>query len=271
MPRVSVIMPFYNAARYLKQSVESILNQTFRDFEFILIDDGSTDGSYEIASNFKDPRIVLHRQDNQGLTRSLNRALAMVSPDAEFVARMDADDWSYPARFERQVRFLEAHRDIAGVGCWYEIIDESDRVLKTVRPSPAPSAVRRSLAWHASIMHPSLLVQKYYLLKIGGYDERYRYAQDRDLLLRITRSYKLSLVPEVLLKYRNASSSVSVKSEKEQKISSCRVLYRAVCRGDCSVLFLAGVAYKALGAYMPMSVIRIQRLLWRLLGLRLVR
>jgi glycosyltransferase involved in cell wall biosynthesis len=100
MPRVSVIMPFYNAARYLKQSVESILNQTFRDFEFILIDDGSTDGSYDIARGFNDERIVLHRQErNMGLIRSLNRALAMVSSDVEFVARMDADDWSYPARF----------------------------------------------------------------------------------------------------------------------------------------------------------------------------
>jgi GT2 family glycosyltransferase len=120
-------------------------------------------------------------------------------------------------------------------------------------------------------MHPSLMVRKTVLLKVGGYDERYCYAEDRDLLLRITRSQKLSLVAEVLLKYRNASSSVSVKSEKEQKISSCRVLYRAVCHGDCSVLFLVGVAYKALGAYMPMSVIRIQRFLWRLLGLRFVR
>jgi len=272
MPRISVIMPFYNAARYLRQSIESILNQTFGDFEFILIDDGSTDGSYDIARGFNDRRIILFRQErNMGLTRSLNKALAMVSPDAEFVARMDADDWSYPTRFERQVRFLEAHRDIAGVGCWYEIIGESARVLKTVRPSPAPSAVRRSLIWHSSIMHPSLMVRKEVLEKLGGYDEMYRFAEDRDLLLRITQTYKMSLVPEVLLKYRTSYASVSIQREREQKKASCLALYRAMCRGYCSPLLLIGVVHKALGAYLPMSVIKLQRSLWCLLRLRFVK
>jgi glycosyltransferase involved in cell wall biosynthesis len=261
-------MPFYNAARYLKQSVESILNQTFRDFEFILIDDGSTDGSYEIASNFKDPRIVLHRQDNQGLTRSLNRALAMVSPDAEFVARMDADDWSYPARFERQVRFLEAHRAIAGVGCWYELVDETGKIIEVVCPNPAPSSVRRSLCWDIALVHPSLIVRRDILKRVGGYDERYRYAQDRDLLLRMARHYAVSLVPEVLLKYRQPGTCK--QHEIEQKRACCRVLCRAICRGDCSapgnaVLLLLRYA---LTAYLPKNIIRLQRTLWCRLGLR---
>jgi len=114
-PKISVIMSVYNGEKYLREAIESILNQTFRDFEFIIINDGSTDKTSEILSSYNDPRIVIiNNKRNIGLTKSLNKGLKMVK--GEYIARQDADDVSLPERLERMVNFLDMNRDVGLLG-----------------------------------------------------------------------------------------------------------------------------------------------------------
>ncbi len=130
VPRVSVLMSVYNGERFLRDSVESILGQTFTDFEFLILDDGSTDSTCEILEEYanKDARIVLVRNDrNLGLTRSLNKGLRLVR--GEYLARQDADDISLPKRLEMQVKFLDAHPEVGVVGSALEIIDENGNTI----------------------------------------------------------------------------------------------------------------------------------------------
>ena len=127
--KISVIMAVYNGAGTLKESIESVLNQTFRDFEFIIVNDGSTDDTDKIIGVYRklDARIVVIEHKNQGLTRSLNIALGKAK--GEYIARQDADDVSLPQRFQRQVQFLDAQNRIGFVGCNYGLIDREGRVF----------------------------------------------------------------------------------------------------------------------------------------------
>jgi GT2 family glycosyltransferase len=209
-PRVSVLMAVYNGERYLKQAVESILAQSFEDFEFIVVDDGSTDSSLKSLEQYaaRDTRIRFITLPNAGLTRSLNEGLAIAT--GEFVARMDADDIAMPQRFARQVAFLDAHPDIALVGCGYELIDEKDRILDMEIPVGDDEAIQhRHLRGLTTICHPCVMARRQSLASIGGYDESFRVAQDLDLYLRLGEIGRLANLPAVLMKYRYHSHSTS--------------------------------------------------------------
>jgi glycosyltransferase involved in cell wall biosynthesis len=133
-PLISVVMPVYNAAQYLREAIDSILNQTFRDFEFIIINDGSTDRSLEIIQSYNDDRIRLINQKNTGLAKALNNGIAIAKSD--FIARMDADDISIPERLTSQFSFLESNVDVVAVGSNAEVIDkEGNHVYCTAQPS----------------------------------------------------------------------------------------------------------------------------------------
>ena len=131
-PKVSVVMSVYNGERYLSEAIESILQQTFTDFEFIIVDDGSTDGTGSILGNCTDSSIVhLRNRENIGLTRALNRGLEVAS--GEFVARQDVDDVSFPSRLARQVSYLEKNPSVGVLGTQMEMVDESKRVVRTYK------------------------------------------------------------------------------------------------------------------------------------------
>jgi glycosyltransferase involved in cell wall biosynthesis len=209
-PRVSVLMAVYNGERYLKAAVESILAQSFEDFEFIIVDDGSTDRSPAQLRNYadRDARIRLISSAKAGLTRSLNKGLAIAA--GEFVARMDADDIARPERFAQQVAFLDAHPNTALVGCGYDLIDEKDRVLDTVIPVADDKAIQdRHLRGLTTICHPCMMARHQSLSNIGGYDESYPVAQDLDLYLRLGETGELANLPALLMKYRYHSRSTS--------------------------------------------------------------
>jgi len=203
-------MAVYNGERYLKWAVESILAQSLQDFQFIFVDDGSTDRSLTLLHQYarRDPRIHLISLPHAGLTRSLNIALS--SATGEFLARMDADDIARPERFAEQVAFLDAHPDIVLVGCGYELIDTKDRILETVIPVADDQTIQdRHLRGLTTICHPCVMARRQSLTGIGGYDESYPVAQDLDLYLRIGETGKLANLPAVLMKYRYHSHSTS--------------------------------------------------------------
>jgi len=215
---VCVLLAVHNGERYLRQAVQSVLDQTFADFDFLIIDDGSTDSSPQILREFAsvDPRIQLVTQPNAGLTRSLNHGLKLAQN--EFVARMDGDDVCPPARLAVQVDFLLNHSDVSLVGSNVEFID----------PQGCPIGLKPGLILEHEridadllrkgwpIVHPAVMMRRSAVMEIGGYNEAYATNQDHDLFLRLAERGRLANLPQTLLKYRQHFDSVSLVKFTQQ-------------------------------------------------------
>ncbi|HDL01964.1 MAG TPA: glycosyltransferase, partial [candidate division Zixibacteria bacterium] len=181
-PKVTVLMSVYNDERYLSESVDSILNQTYKDFEFLIINDGSTDRSREILESYSDPRIRLVRNDgNIGLTRSLNKGLALAM--GEYIARMDADDISLPERLEKQVGFLDADSSVGVLGINSLLIDEDGNVLEKLQRPVTHDSIMAEMLTENRFVHSSVMLRKKLLKMSGYYDEKLDMAQDYELFL----------------------------------------------------------------------------------------
>ena len=211
-------MPVYNGERFLRDSVESILGQTFTDFEFLILDDGSTDSTWEILQRYaeKDTRIVLIRNErNIGLTKSLNKGLNLAR--GEYLARQDADDISLPQRLELQVKFLAAHPEVSLVGTGMKIIDENGNILRLQQPPADHESITAELLLkNHAIGHSTVIARLSALKEFGGYDERFPFAQDYDLWWRLSRKKKIANLPEILVRWRDAPGNISRESRKEQ-------------------------------------------------------
>ncbi|MBA7555263.1 Undecaprenyl-phosphate 4-deoxy-4-formamido-L-arabinose transferase [subsurface metagenome] len=157
-PYISVIMPCYNGAQYLREAIESILNQTFHDFEFVIINDGSTDASQEIIDSFNDDRMLVIQQKNMGITKSLNKGLEMAR--GEYIARQDADDISFPDRFEKQVAYLDAHPEVAVLGGAIIRIDEKGNPLNKFVFPQSHEKITKKLYKDNQIVHSLLRIDK---------------------------------------------------------------------------------------------------------------
>jgi glycosyltransferase involved in cell wall biosynthesis len=209
-PAISVLMPVYNAERYLIQAVDSILNQTFTDFEFLIIDDGSTDGSRVILERYAaaDPRIRLVSRPNTGYAVALNEMIGMAR--GEFLARMDSDDVARPDRFEHQAAFLKSHPEVVCVGGWIQLIDAAGRRL-TRQQTPTDNESLQNLALQGGMPmgHPTLMYRRQAVEAIGRYRTDFMPAEDVDLILRIGEQGQLAALPRVVLDYRLHSQSVS--------------------------------------------------------------
>ena len=202
-------MPVYNGERSLREAIGSILAQTFTDFEFLIVNDGSTDLTGRIVREFSDPRIrVIENPDNVGLQKSLNAGLRLAK--GAYVARQDADDISEPQRLERQYAYMEANRDVALLGCWYREIDAQGQVRAKVRPSSDPTELQWALLFYCPFVHSGVMFRRTQFLEgIGFYDEAIRYGEDHDLWLRASRLKPLTNYPEYLVRYRLNPHSMS--------------------------------------------------------------
>lgn len=227
-PHVSVIMSVYNGGRYLKKAIESILRQSFQNFEFIIIDDGSTDETWSILSSVDDPRVIVKRNSmNMGLAATLNKAARMSR--ANYLARMDADDISLPHRLEKQMAFLEAHPEVVVVGSSFYKIDENGKVLEIVKV-PCRSKEIYEVLWSRNCLaHGTVVMRKDVFFRYGGYDESYSCAQDYELWLRLAQSEKLANIEEPLYCWRSSPSCVSNLRATEQKMYARKALSKA-CR-----------------------------------------
>ena len=209
-PRVTVLLPSYNAERYLGQSVESILHQTFTDFEFLIIDDGSTDGAVEILRRYakQDPRIRLILRENRGLVATLNEGLEKAR--APLLARMDNDDEAVPDRLEKQVAFLDVHPEVMCVASAFTFMDESWRLLTTLYPPEHDEDLQKlCLAGHCPICDPASMFRREAALAAGGFNPELELAQDLDMWLRLGEMGKLACIQEPLLRYRLHTGSLS--------------------------------------------------------------
>ena len=230
IPRVSVILPVYNGGRYLAAAVDSILAQTFRDFELIAVDDGSTDETLALLEQWArgDGRMLCVRQDHAGLIAALNRGLTLAR--GEFIARMDHDDISQPDRFARQVEFLDAHLDVAVVGSAVTLIDERGHAIRDVRYPETPAAIAEFLRAGSALAHPAVMMRRAAVIAVGGYRPAYQHAEDYDLWLRMAEEYALANLPDRLLLYRQRRDKLSIASALEQRLAAIIARFAARCR-----------------------------------------
>jgi len=208
-PLISVILPVYFGERYLRESVESILTQTFRDFEFIIFDDGSADGSRKILESYDDPRIRLVFQENAGLPETLNRAIALCR--GRYIARQDHDDISLPTRLQKQFEFLEANLDYAMVGTGADIWSE-EKVSDRYHAHPTDfSSLRFELLFNNPFVHSSLMFRSQVFQELGLYstDPARQPPEDYELISRIARRYPIANLKERLMIYRETMNSMS--------------------------------------------------------------
>ena len=219
-PKVSVIMPVYNAGEYLMEAIESILNQTFTDFEFIIIDDGSTDNSLNIINTYNDPRIILVRNEtNLKLIASLNKGIKLAN--GKYIARMDADDISLPERLAKQVEFMDQHHNIAVCGTWVEVFCEYGQTFW--RFPDNSDGIKCMLIFGCCIAHPSVVLRKSILDTGFCYSQLYPHAEDYGLWVQIAQKHQIANLPQVLLKYRVSESQKSAKEEQQVNEGTAKI------------------------------------------------
>lgn len=228
-PRVSVLMPVYNGEKYVAEAIDSILAQTFEDFEFLIINDGSTDGTREILERYaaQDGRIrVLHRE-NRGITPTLNELLELARGD--LAARMDSDDIAFPDRFAQQVRHFDENPDCVLVGGAVVIIDPKGRELHSrTAPLLHHEIVDGFLGRKGHpLCHPATMFRRGRAIESGGYREGYIHAEDLDFFLRLAEVGKLANLAAPLLKYREHGGKVSAKFARLQGETTRRILMEA--------------------------------------------
>ena len=209
-PVLSIIMPLYNSERFIGQAIQSILTQSFKDFELIIIDDASSDGSLDIVKEFKDSRIrILRNEKNQGISFTRNKGLNVAS--GRFIAPFDSDDVAMPDKFEKQVRFLESHPGYGMIGSWARLIDQNGNFLKKRWKLQAkPEAIAAILLFRNYFCHSSI-VMRCEAIPFGGYDERLQLDEDYKMWIEIARKWKVWNLQEYLLHYRVHSDSITRK------------------------------------------------------------
>ncbi len=213
-PLISVVLPVYNGERYLAEAIDSILAQTFMDFELIMINDGSTDSSLDILQKYqeRDGRIRLVSRENRNLATTLNDSIAMAR--GKWIARMDQDDISMPFRLERQVDWLEKNNaDLCG--CWVKFF--GGRGHHTWKGWKTDRAIKVDMMFKSPFVHPSVMMRTE-LVRELKYDKAHEKAEDYDLWVRAAMSgWNMCNIPEVLFMYRKHSTQISVQSAQAQK------------------------------------------------------
>lgn len=215
MPEVSVIVPIYNGRKTLSAAVRSLLSQSWTDFEIIAIDDGSTDGSYDLVAGIADPRISLHRQTNQGLAATLNRGIEMAQ--GRFIARLDQDDLALPERFARQVSMLTEHPEVALLGTWAQIYASEQPTDRYHRHPASAEAINLALQFDNPFVHSSVMMRADALRSTGGYHvhEVRGFPEDYELWSRMAGRFRVANLPEVLTIYREVPGSITRVSVEE--------------------------------------------------------
>lgn len=215
MPIVSVILPVYNCEKYISESIDSILQQTFTNFELLVIDDGSSDGTFHKIKEFNDPRIIVISQKNKGLPCTLNESFEKAR--GKYIARQDADDYSFPDRLGRQVDFLDNNPEIALVGTWAEIWVETEKTNRSLKHSTNSKLIKFDLLFDSAFVHSSIMLRKSLFSDIGGYIPIFKPVEDYEYWTRIAAKYEVANIPDVLHAYRELPASM-IRADPEKNL-----------------------------------------------------
>lgn len=220
-PRITLLMPVYNGEKYLRVAIDSLLQQTYKNFELLIIDDGSSDNSIDIVKSYSDSRIRFDSNGrNLGLIATLNKGFDLAQ--GEFIARMDCDDISLPKRLERQLQYLEQNPDVGLVGSWFEKMQGSRST--TVKTPVDDASIRFFLLFDNAFLHSSILLRRSLVERMQlRFDTDFPYAEDYELWARISRHTRVANLPEVLVRYRDHAENTSNRFRKEQNATADRV------------------------------------------------
>ena len=233
-PKLSVVMSCYNAQQTVQKAIDSILNQSFRDFEFIIIDDASSDLTSEILARYQqqDNRItILTNQSNQGLSYSLNRGIRYAK--TPLIARMDADDIAYLSRLKEQFDFMHSHQEVDILGTAVRYIDESGKPIKAMQLPTENEAIKARVFKKTLVFHPTVMIKKQVFEQHGYYDPQLRWAEDADLWYRIYDKIVFHNLSQVLLDY-------TLKPQINRKIllNNLRVKWRNLNQRGLTIEYL---------------------------------
>ena len=227
MPTVSIIMPMYNSVKYVKQAIESLLNQTYRDIEVIAINDGSKDGCADVVRSIRDDRLIFIDRENKGFLATLNECIEM--SQGKYIARLDDDDWCYPTRIEKEVEYLESHPNTVLVGtlCKNQI---GDRIIsEPVTPVQTPEQIRYSLVFdNYAFAHSSFMMRKDVLMKNNIRYEMFKQVPDYHMITQLSAFGNIARIQEELVVYRiHEMQSTQVRSSrmKQDEIDNARAWY----------------------------------------------
>lgn len=211
---VSIITSVYNCEKYVSEMIDSILAQTYKDWELIIFDDASADNTWDIISNYQDCRIKKFRnKENQGLTVNLNKALKLA--EGKYIARIDGDDIAYPRRLEKQVAFMENNSDVVLSGCWMKSLGLKEYIMQNEVDC---EVLKINLLFGPIIFHPSFIMRHTVLNQYHiHYNETLKYAQDYDMQYQFSKYGKIRNLPEILMKYRFHEEQVTTRKIEEQK------------------------------------------------------
>jgi len=223
LPRVSVLMTIYNAAPYLRAAIDSLIEQTFLDWELIVVENGSVDASFEILKSYSDHRIKIHRfEKNIGRTPALRYAFNLSS--TEFIAVLDADDVAFPERFFRQVEFMDENPNIALVGTWAKYIDKRGKFIGAFIPPVMSGKLIDCLGWANPIAHSSVMYRANLANEFGGYPENFVWAQDMAMFIAMASSYPIAIIDEYLCSIRVQDSNMTSSRAYSMTIALERLL-----------------------------------------------
>ena len=235
-PMISVIIPVYNSALFIEQAINSILNQSFSDFELLIVNDGSSDETESLIFGFQDDRIKYHR-----LSRNLGnyhaRNIGLRNAKGNYIAVMDADDIALPKRLEIQYNYLELHEDVLAVGTNFVL-----GINGSIAERPLSyEAIQLALLDNNCMLHPSLMIRKSILEYLGGYNEAYKYSADYDLICRIANKGPIINLPKILMVYRLHKNQISQSKNNEQQMYADKIrihYHRQFIKQYSSGLFL---------------------------------
>ena len=222
-PKITVLMSVYNGEKHLHEAIDSILNQTCKDFEFLIINDGSTDRTAHILQNYNDPRIkIINNEENMGLVKSLNKGLSMAR--GEYIARMDADDISLPERIAKQVQYMDEHPEVGILGTWIECIAEN--VINQNRYFPStPGFTGWTLFFDNCIAHPTVMMRRNVIESLGFYRSKFLHSEDYDLWTRANGVTQLTNLPHALLRYRISKDSICILHSQAQNENGIKIAH----------------------------------------------
>lgn len=221
MPTISVIMSVYNGEKYLREAIISVLSQDFSDFEFIIIDDGSTDKSLEIIKSFNDSRMKIISRENKGLIFSLNEAISLAT--GKYIARMDADDICFSNRFSGQLKAFENSK-VALVGSWATKINDNGEEIGLMSYPPLEyRKIKSFFIKHNPFIHSSVMIKKEVFDKVGVYDNKFKHAEDYELWSRVLSKFEAVNIGQPLIKYRITSDGITKEHNLFMRYQGLRV------------------------------------------------
>jgi cellulose synthase/poly-beta-1,6-N-acetylglucosamine synthase-like glycosyltransferase len=226
MPRVSVITSVFNGEAYLEECVDSILNQTFKDFEYIILNNGSTDRTPEILDGYTDSRIRIVHQENIGIARSLNKGVELSNGD--LILRLDADDYSIPQRLEKQLIFMDRHPEIVLCGSRFKVLLGNETFDQPIHFIEENAVIRKSMGCFNPFAHSTVIYRKKAFIESGGYNKKFKYSQDYDLWLRMLECGEAHILKDILSTIRFSAQSESNENRKAMKLEGLRIRWNAL-------------------------------------------